>query len=274
MSIKVLCKMPSYPLRCSGLFTVFIAVFLSHAVYAQSAEEKGLEIAKERKLRDRGWGDSVADMSMILRNGQGQEAQRKMRLKTLEVRGDGDKGLTVFDQPRDVKGTAFLNFSHALVADEQWIYLPALKRVKRISSRNKSGPFMGSEFAFEDMSSFEIEKYKFKFLKDDNYNGQDAFVVEQTPRDEHSGYTKQIVWIDKQHYRPLKIEFYDRKGSLLKTLTLHDYKLYLDKYWRPMRLEMHNEQRGKSTQLITHSLAFKTGLDEGDFNKNSLKRAR
>ncbi|MFT5313060.1 MAG: outer membrane lipoprotein-sorting protein [Paraglaciecola sp.] len=274
MSTKILAKVRSHPLMVIGLFTVFIGLCFTQAVYAQSAEEKGLGIAKERKLRDQGWGDSVADMSMVLRNAQGQQAQRKMRIKSLEVSGDGDKGLTIFDQPRDVKGTAFLNFSHALIPDEQWIFLPALKRVKRISSRNKSGPFMGSEFAFEDMSSFEIEKYKFTFLKDQNYNGQDTFVVKQTPRDKHSGYTKHIVWIDKQHYRPLKIEFYDRKGSLLKVLTLHDYKLYLDKYWRPMRLEMHNKQRGKSTQLITHSLAFKTGLDEGDFNKNSLKRAR
>lgn len=274
MSAKILYKVRSYPLMYRAFVTVLIAVCFTNAVYAQSAEEKGLEVAKERKLRDLGWGDSVADMSMILRNAQGQETERKMRLKSLEVADDGDKGLTIFDQPRDVKGTAFLNFSHAVVPDEQWMFLPALKRVKRISSRNKSGPFMGSEFAFEDMSSFEIEKYKFKFLKDDNYNGQDAFVVEQIPTDKHSGYTKQIVWIDKQHYRALKLEFYDRKGSLLKILTMHDFKLYLNKYWRPMRLEMHNEQRGKSTQLITHSLEFKTGLDEGDFSKNSLKRAR
>jgi outer membrane lipoprotein-sorting protein len=265
---------PSYLTKYKNLVPVVFAICFANFAYAQSAEEKGLEIAKERKARDIGWGDSNADMSMILRNAQGQETERKMRLKSLEVSDDGDKALTIFDQPRDVKGTAFLNFSHAVEPDEQWMYLPALKRVKRISSRNKSGPFMGSEFAFEDMSSFEIEKFKFKYLKDDNYNGQDAFVIEQVPTDKHSGYTKQLVWVDKEHYRALKLEFYDRKGSLLKELTMHDFKLYLDKFWRPMRLEMQNTQSGKSTELVTHSLEFKTGLDEGDFNKNSLKRAR
>lgn len=260
----------------SKLFSCLVLFFSIFAagVYAQSAEEKGIEIAKERKLRDKGWGDSVANMSMILRNAQGQESERKMRSKLLEVDADGDKGLTIFEQPRDVKGTAFLNFSHATVPDDQWLYLPALKRVKRIASRNKSGPFMGSEFSFEDMSSFEIEKYTFKYLRDEQYEGMDMFVVEQVPTDKYSGYTRQLVWIDKAHYRAFKIEFYDRKNTLLKVLTAHDFQLYLDKYWRAMRAEMYNEQNGKSTELLTHSLEFRTGLNESDFNNNTLKRAR
>lgn len=247
---------------------------LAATSYAQTAQEKGLEIAKERKARDLGWGDSIADITMILRNAQGQESERKMRTKTLEIDNDGDKGLTIFDQPRDVNGTAFLNFSHATKPDDQWLYLPALKRVKRISSRNKSGPFMGSEFSFEDMSSFELEKYEFIYLRDESMNNMDMFVLEQKPVDKYSGYTKQVVWIDKEHYRPHKIEFYDRKNSLLKTLTISDYKLYLDKFWRPLNAEMFNEQNGKSTELITHSFEFKTGLKDSDFNKNTLKRAR
>lgn len=241
---------------------------------AQSAQEKGLAIAKEMKLRDQGWGDSTGKMSMILRNAQGEEVERKMRLKSLELIDDGDKGLTIFDQPLDVKGTVFLNFTHAIEPDDQWMYLPKLSKVKRIRSRNKSGPFMGSEFAFEDMSSFEIEKFKFKYLRDENYDGQASFVIEQVPTDENSGYSKQIVWVDKKHYRALKIEFYDRKGSLLKEMVNFDFTLYLGKYWRPLRVEMYNEQNGKSTELITHELNFKTGLTESDFNKGTLKNVR
>jgi outer membrane lipoprotein-sorting protein len=242
--------------------------------HAQSAQEKGLSIAKERKLRDHGWGDSSGNMSMILRNAQGEEVERKMRLKSLELVDDGDKGLTIFDQPLDVRGTVFLNFTHASEPDDQWMYLPKLSKVKRIRSRNKSGPFMGSEFAFEDMSSFEIEKYKFKYLRDETYEGQASFVLEQIPTDKNSGYSKQIVWVDKEHYRALKIEFYDRKGSLLKELANFDFTLYLDKYWRPLRVEMFNEQNGKSTELITHELNFNTGLTENDFNKGTLKNVR
>lgn len=239
-----------------------------------SAEEKGLAIAKERKARDTGWGDSASSVTMTLRNSQGEESLREMRMQSLEISDDGDKGLTIFDMPKDVKGTAFLNFSHIDKSDDQWLYLPALKRVKRISSRNKSGPFMGSEFAYEDLSSFEIGKYTFKLLAEEQVNGVDSYKIEQIPTDKNSGYTRQVVWLDKEHFRGQKVDFYDRKKSLLKTLTFTDYKLYLDKYWRPMQMDMINHQTKKSTELNTVTLAFKTGLKDSDFNKATLKRAR
>ena len=239
-----------------------------------SAEEQGLAIAKERKARDIGWGDSASSVIMTLRNSQGEESIREMRMQSLEVTDDGDKGLTIFDTPKDVKGTAFLNFSHISKSDDQWLYLPALKRVKRISSRNKSGPFMGSEFAYEDLSSFEIEKYTFKFLAEEKVNGLDCYKIEQIPTDKHSGYTRQVAWLDKEHFRGQKVDFYDRKKSLLKTLTLSDYKLYLGKYWRPLKMDMLNHQTQKSTELNTTELAFNTGLKDSDFNKATLKRAR
>jgi outer membrane lipoprotein-sorting protein len=256
------------------IILVFTLMTYSLSSYAQSAQEKGLAIAKERKLRDKGWGDSTGDMSMILRNAQGDEVERKIRMKSLEIVDDGDKALTIFDQPLDLKGTAFLSFSHTIEPDDQWMYLPKLSKVKRIRSRNKSGPFMGSEFAFEDMSSFEIEKYAFKYLRDESFDGQASFVIEQVPTDNDSGYSKQIIWVDKKHYRLLKVEFYDRKGSLLKELVNYEFTLYLDKYWRPMRSEMFNEQNAKSTELVTHKLNFNTGLSDNDFNQGTLKNVR
>ena len=101
--------------------------------------------------RDNGFKDFKVDMEMILRNRHGQESKRVIRLKTLEDPGDGDKSMSIFDEPRDVKGTAFLSYTHKSGSDDQWLYLPALRRVKRIASDNKSGSFMGSEFAFEDI---------------------------------------------------------------------------------------------------------------------------
>ncbi|QJR81948.1 outer membrane lipoprotein-sorting protein [Alteromonas pelagimontana] len=251
-----------------------VLAFTSPVFADEKSEKEGLRIAKERKARDRGWENTVAEMTMILRNAQGQEAERKMRVKTLEVQDDGDKALTVFDSPRDVSGTAFLSFSHAQEPDEQWIYLPALKRVKRIASRNKSGPFMGSEFAFEDMTSFEVGKFTYDYLREDVYQGDKVYVIEQTPQDEFSGYSKQIVWIDQSEYRVRKVEFFDRKGDALKTLEFKDYKLYEDKFWRPLRSFMYNQQTQKSTELVTHTLSFGEDLEESDFDNNSLRRAR
>ncbi len=247
---------------------------LSFNVLAQTAEEKGLAIAVEADKRDTGWGDQQATLVMILKNRYGQESKRRNRNKTLEVNGDGDKTLIVFDSPKDIKGTAFLSFTHALKPDEQWIYLPALKRVKRISSANKSGPFLGSEFSYEDISSQEVEKYKYKYLRDEKINGRDSFVVEVVPQYKKSGYTRLVNWIDKERYRPLKTDFYDRKNSLLKTLIYSKYKQYLNKYWRASFMDMQNHVTGKSTSLEFLKYRFRTGLKNRDFTRNALKRAR
>ena len=243
-------------------------------VHAETPEEKGLAIAQEADSRDSGFVDYTNDVKMILRNKQGQESVREIRSKTLEVDGDGDKSLTVFDEPRDVKGTALLSFTHKTGPDDQWLYLPALKRVKRIASDNKSGPFMGSEFAYEDITSQEVDKYTYKFLRDDTLDGMDVFVFERYPVDEKSGYTRQIIWLDKEHYKERKIEYYDRKNALLKTLTFTDYNQYLDTFWRAHTMYMENHQTGKSTTLKQDNYQFQTGLTDRDFDKNSLKRAR
>jgi outer membrane lipoprotein-sorting protein len=238
------------------------------------AEEKGLEIATEADRRDDGWQDQTADLQMILRNRHGQESVRDLRNRSLEVTDDGDRLLVIFDSPPDVDGTAFLTFTHKEGQDDQWLYLPALKRIKRIASNNKSGPFMGSEFSYEDLTSQEIEKYTYTHLRDESVNGLDSFVVERIPVDQKSGYTKQLVWYDKAEYRLQKIEFYDRKGDLLKTLNYTGYTQYLNKYWRANEMFMENHQTGKSTKLGWKEYAFRTGLDERDFDQNSLKRAR
>ncbi len=261
-----------FPLITSFLIPTVLCV---SSAFSETAEEKGLAIAMESDRRDDGFGDYTADMTMTLKNKQGKESKRIIRSKTLEAPGDGDKSLSIFDTPRDVKGTAFLSFSHKTGDDEQWLYLPALKRVKRINSRNKSGSFMGSEFAYEDIASQETEKYTYKHLREEKYQGQLCFVGESYPVDiKNSGYTKRISWVDTTEYRLMKVEFYDRKASLLKTLTASGYQQYLDTYWRADTMNMVNHQTGKSTTLVWNNYVFQTGLTANDFNSTSLKRVR
>ena len=241
---------------------------------ALTPEERGLEIAMDWDRRDSGFGDQLAALTMVLRNRHGQESTREIRTRTLEVEGDGDKSLVIFDRPRDVEGTAFLTFSHATGSDDQWLYLPALKRVKRIATNNKSGPFMGSEFSYEDISSQEVEEYTYRFLRDEALDGLQTHVVESVPVDENSGYSKLVTWHDVEHLRPLRVDFYDRKGELLKTLTYEGYRQYEDRYWRADRFRMLNHQTGKSTDLEWRDYEFGTGLTDRDFDQNTLKRVR
>ena len=256
------------------ILPAILLCLLPFGLQAETPEEQGRAIALEADKRDSGFGAYTNNVKMILRNKHGKESIREIRSKTLEVENDGDKSLTIFDRPRDVKGTALLSFTHKEGPDDQWLYLPALKRVKRIASDNKSGPFMGSEFAYEDITSQEVEKYTYKFIKDDNLNGMDVFVFERYPVDKKSGYTRQIIWMDKDNYKERKIEYYDRKNALLKTLILDEYNLYLDKFYRTHNMYMENHQTGKSTRLLQNNYNFDVELSDRDFDKNSLKRAR
>lgn len=244
---------------------------------ATNPSAKGIAIAKMADYRDTGWQSSEVKMVMILRNRRGQESTRKMRNRAMEVFRDGDKSLSIFDTPRDIKGTAMLTWSHALNPDHQWIYLPALRRVKRISSRNKSGPFMGSEFAYEDLSSQEVEKYRYKYLKDDVVNRMNCYVIERKPAYRYSGYTRQISWVDKKHFNTQQIVFYDRKNAPLKTLTSTKYKPYIvngKTFWRASKMFMENHQTRKNTTLNFRQYNFNKRFTKRDFDKNTLKRVR
>jgi len=237
---------------------------------------KGFDIAARSDRSDRGFGDSEAEMTMVLRNAAGEEASRSMRFTTLEIPDEsvGDKSLVLFSTPRDIEGTALLSHAKMLDPDDQWLYLPALKRVKRISSRNKSGPFVGSEFAFEDFTASELNKFSYTYLQQEACGELLCDVVERIPRYENSGYTKQLAWVDTTDYQIRKIEFYDRRGSLLKELKFEDYRKYGDSYWRSHRLIMRNLQTNKSTDLVYGEYTFGVGLTDNDFVKGRLARLR
>ena len=180
----------------------------------------------------------------------------------------------VFSTPRDIEGTALLSHAKILDPDDQWLFLPALKRVKRIASSNKSGPFVGSEFAFEDFTAIELNKFEYRFLGTETCGELQCDVLERLPRYENSGYTKQIAWVDQQDYQIRKVEFYDRRGDLLKVLELKDYRRYDNGVWRAHLLSMNNVQTNKQTDLKYGDYRFGVGLSESDFVKGRLSRLR
>ncbi len=254
------------------LLMLAIAVSIQN-VNAQNAEQKGLEIAQKASEYDEGFGSTKVNLTMTLTNRHGQESVRELYSEILELVEDGDKSMIVFKSPNDVRGTSTLTYTHKEGSDDQWLFLPSIQRVKRISSDNKSGPFMGSEFAYEDLSSQEVEKYTYKFVREEKINGVDAYLIERYPVDPKSGYTRQQVWFNKSNYRVEKVDFYDRKNELLKTLNYTGYKQYLGKHWRAGEFYMVNHQTGKSTRLSFEDYEFAVGLTDNDFTQNSLKRA-
>lgn len=252
---------------------MILICFISMSAYSNDMN-KGLEISKEQVRRDSGWVDAASNIRMFLVDAEGNKHGRELSMQLIEVENDGDKSLVLFNTPLDVKGTAFLTYSHIEGSDDQWIFLPALNRVKRISSKNKSGPFMGSEFSYEDMASFEYQDFTFTYLREEELDGVPCYVVEQKPLDEYSGYQKRVAWINKNEYRVERIDYFDRKGDSLKTLRNLEFKQYLGKFWRASVSEMENHQTGKSTILQWNDYQFRVGLKDSDFSKNSLKRSR
>ena len=243
---------------------------------AAVSEDKAFEIAARSDRTDLGFGESEVDLKMVLRNAAGQEATRSLRISTLEKPDEsvGDKSLVFFNTPRDIQGTALLSHAKILDPDDQWLYLPALKRVKRISSSNKSGPFVGSEFAFEDFTAIELNKFEYAFIGVEECDDLQCDVLERLPRYENSGYTKQIAWVDQTDFQIRKVEFYDRRGDLLKVLELKDYRLYENGVWRAHLLSMSNVQTNKNTDLVYEDFKFGSGLTEDDFVKGRLSRLR
>ena len=254
-------------------FAFLSFIFVSTHVLADDAQRIGLEIATEADRRDQGFADLTANITMIIKQDGGQQ-QRDLKFSALELSDDGEKRLFVFHHPADIKGTAVLNYSHIRGDDDQWIFLPAFKRVKRISSANKSRPFVGSEFYYEDLVSIELPKYHYLYLGEEEIHGQPCFKVQFTPTYENSGYSRQIVYLDKQYYRVQKVEFFDPQNALLKTLTANGYHQYLGKYWRPDVLHMINHRNNRETIMQWKNIKMKNGLSRQDFTVVALKRIR
>ena len=259
---------------CTLTLLIWISPFSTITAQEETPEEKGMRIANAASESNDGFGDFSAELTMVIRDRRGRESTRQMRFKVLEVPDDGDKSLFVFDQPRDVKGTALLTHAHINAPDDQWLYLPALKKVKRISASERSGSFMGSEFAYEDMRAGEVAEYTYKYLREEPCGEITCTVIEQYPLDEKSGYSKKVIWQDTEELRSWKMELYDRKDSHLKTLTFANYKQYLNKYWRAEEQTMENHLTGASTVLTWTEFEFGNNLDESEFTQTALRRIR
>lgn len=237
--------------------------------------QRGLEIFQEADARQSGYGDLEVTLQMILRTARGSSTQRQLRIAQLEVHNDGDKVMVVFDTPADIRGTALLSHAHKVADDDQWLYLPAIKRVKKITSRNKSSAFVGSEFSFEDLALPELEKYTYRFLQEEVIDDMPAFVVERVSKTKYSGYAREVFWFDQAAYRILRVEYFDRQAKPVKVLTVDGYQLHNERFWKASRMLMENLRSGKSTELVWSDYRFGVGLTaDRNFSVAGLRRAR
>jgi outer membrane lipoprotein-sorting protein len=264
----------SFILPLAVSLTVVVCPVLTFA-----AEDSGLEVPTMAWDADRGFGDFSAHITLTTTKKNGKKVIRRLRTRTVET-DDGDKSISVFDYPNDVKGFARLTYAHEDGNDDQWLYIPEFKRVKRISSVNAGTPFMGTEYAFEDLGSQrpeEIGSFSYKELGEERCGeGQtlNCHVIERRPNNPYSAYSKQIVWIDDMGYRVQKIDYYNKDDDLFKTQILKDYRQFLGKHWRPGIMLMTNHKNGNNTLVEWSQYQFNNGFNTADFTPGKLKNAR
>ena len=178
----------------------------------------------------------------------------------------------LFSQPKEVKGTAFLNWDRiGSEVDDQWLYLPALKKVRRIRATDKSRSFQGSDFSYEDLSGRELDSDNYELIGEDSFNGTQCYKINAIPLEKVTQYSSRIIWIDKKHFLMKKIEFFDKKNNLFKILDIPDHVKNGD-YWTAIKMTMFNVKKSHSTELEILKVDYDQGLKDNIFSESYLKR--
>ncbi len=256
-------------MRNLKLTTIVIAILIAVSFSAE-AQLTGTQIIE--KTYNRATGDDQTSMlTMTLTNKQGKQRIRKIKQFTKDF-GDVEKSIMFFQSPADVKNTSFMSWSYdADKSDDQWIYLPALKKTKRISSDSKSDYFMGSDFTYDDLGDRKLEADKHKLLKTETVNGKECYVVESRSKDEDYMYSKTIAWINKANFIGVKKEFYDEDGELLKVLSIKKYEK-ISGFWIITNSEMKNVQKNHKTSMILSNVNINTSVPATKFTERMMMR--
>ena len=234
-----------FPVFAAGVTSLCLAS-VSLPLRADDPGGRGLEIARGADRANQGFQGEQATMAMEIINAHGDITRRRLKVETLEGSDDGDKAKVVIESPPDVRGTKLLTWNHRQREDDQWLYLPAIKRVRRIGGSSKRSGFVGSEFSYEDLASNEVDRFTYKYLDEPVLDGRPTFRLERYPVDRDSAYSRQVVWLDKQYQNPLRVEYYDRSGVLLKRASFQGYRAH-GRWWRPDAVVMENLQTRKKS---------------------------
>lgn len=216
--------------------------------------------------------NSVSDLTMVLINKRGNERVRKLRT-TRKDYGNGEaKSVAYFLSPADVKGTAFLVWEHADKANDVFIYLPALKKIRRIASDQKKQSFMGSDFSYADMENDDVDDSKHRILSEEDLDGRPCWVIESIPNpDSDSEYGKLTSWVDKAEFIPYKVEFDDKKGKPFKVMNvLRTGPVGEDIL--PLHFSMENLQKNHKTELSLDNIKIDQEISDKEFTHRAIQR--
>ncbi len=239
-------------------------------IFAQ-AEMTGTKIIENVYSRPEG-NDTQGDLSMTLTNSRGDSRVRKIKQFSKDF-GKVEKKIMFFQYPADVRNTSFMTWGYdeAGKDDDQWIYLPALKKTKRISSDSKSDYFMGSDFTYDDLGDRHPSDDVHKLVREETFEGNPCYVVESTPKDDEYMYSRTLTWIIKDKWIGLKKEFYDEDGDLLKILTVKKHEK-ISGFWVILHSQMHNTQKKHTTNMELKNVKINSNISARKFTVRMMKR--
>ena len=239
---------------------------------AQMNAQTGRDIIQ--RVKDRPDGDTrYAEMQLTLVKKNGDKRERKMVSWAMDE-GKDTKKIMFFTYPGDVKGTGFLtwDYDQAGKEDDKWLYLPAMKKTRRISgSSSKTDFFMGTDFTYDDMGGRNVDEDKHTLLREESRDGHKCWVVESIPVDAHEIYSRKLTWIRQDCDCGVYVEYYDKLNKLHRVLTVQDLQK-VEGYWTVMKMEMRNVQSGHSTQITVTGPKYDIKVDKSLFTVAKLEK--
>ena len=254
------------------LLLTLAVLAVSLTVHAHAEDLTALQIMENVYHRPEG-KERTSDLEMVLINKFGDQRIRVIRQFGADF-GREEKNVMFFLAPADVKQTSFMNWSYDEPGrdDDQWIYLPALKKVKRISSESKGDYFMGSDFTYDDLGDRHPDEDTHSLLRTDTIDGKSYYVVESNPKEQEYMYRKTVTWVATDgSWIGLKKEFYDEDGDLLKVLSV-DKVEQIQGYWSILTSTMHNVQSEHKTLMKLSNVQYDTGIQKSMFTERMMKR--
>jgi len=253
------------------LLSLFTALFfISVQGFGQTASEIS---KKSNEMID--VGNSEMAFTLHIRDAKGNDRVRKITMASKKF-GEVTKTLITFISPADVKGTALLSYDYEDKDDDMWVYMPALKKVRRIVSGEKGKSFMGSEFTNADMSKPSDADFKYSILETVNLDGKTCWKIEALPVNKEveksCGYSKKISYIEKNTFLCYKVEFYDVKGGLQRVQTNSDYRKQSNGKYFCFNMKMENTQTKRVSEMVVDKIQLGSNLSESAFAPAALEK--
>ncbi len=261
--------------KAAYLSIVALATIASSAAVARAQAPSGKEIMQRAHLARYYPGEDMrARVIMRLVSKDGAERVRELVMTRLNLgKGGEQRYFLFFTRPPDVRDMAFLVWAYPSPDDDRWLYVPALKMVRRIAASDKHTSFVGSDFSYEDVSGREPEEDTHKLLREEEAGGREVYVVEGVPKDPgDADFGRKLSWVDKATWLPLKEEYYDRRGDLARVFTAEELK-EVQGYWTIMKRVMRNVQSGHWTEVVFGQVRYNRKLSPGLFSERSLRAA-